>query len=164
VPRDGPIAAIDPGRMAGNVVPVEGESAVDQALAEAMGPEAPQVVEKPKVVTIVAARPSWVEVKAPDGTILFSETLDAGQSYIVPQLEEAALLKAGNSGATYFVIGDKTYGPVATDGRVAKNVPLSIEAVTETYAAVDLSSDAELQKAVQAVADASDVIPDAPAE
>ncbi|GHC44826.1 helix-turn-helix domain-containing protein [Neogemmobacter tilapiae] len=165
VPRDGPIAAIDPGRMAGAATPAEGESAVDQALAEAMGPEAPQVVEKPKVVTIVAARPSWVEVKAPDGTILFSETLDAGQSYVVPQLEEAALLKAGNSGATYFMIGDTTYGPVATDGRVAKNVPLSVDAVTETYAAVDLSSDAELQKAVQAVADASDVIaPDAPAE
>lgn len=162
VPRDGPIAAIDPGRD--TVTPVQSESAVDQALAEAMGPEAPQVVEEPKTVTLVASRPSWLEVTAPDGTVLFSGTLDSGQSYEVPQLEEAALLKAGNSGATYFMIGDTTYGPVATDGRVAKNVPLSTEAVKETYAAVDLSSDAELQKAVQAVADASDVIAETPAE
>ncbi len=48
---------------------------------------------------VLAVRPSWVRVQSADGTVLFEKILDAGERYTVPQLEEAPVLRAGNSGS-----------------------------------------------------------------
>ncbi len=157
VSRDGPIAAIDPRR---NGAPVAETAAVpaDQAAAEMVAADSVQVVEaKPPSVEIIASRPAWIRVSAPDGTNLFEGTLDTGQRYTVPQLEEAALLRAGNSGSVYFIVNGQTYGPVAPGAQVVKNVALSQDALVQNYAVADLSADADLARAV-AVADAGDTI------
>ncbi|MDP2737399.1 MAG: DUF4115 domain-containing protein [Pseudorhodobacter sp.] len=147
VARDGPIAAIDPGRTA-----VPGDAATDpvQLAAE----RAVQVVaaEAP-AVELLAVRPSWVRVSAADGTVLFEKILDAGERYTVPQMEQAALLRAGNSGSVYFAVNGQTYGPAAPGAQVVKGVALSPEALTATYALADLSGDSDLARFV-AVAEA----------
>ena len=147
VARDGPIAAIDPGRTA-----VPGDAATDpvQLAAE----RAVQVVaaEAP-AVELLAVRPSWVRVSAADGTVLFEKILDAGERYVVPQMEQAAQLRAGNSGSVYFAVNGQTYGPAAPGAQVVKGVALSPEALTATYAVADLSGDADLARIV-AVAEA----------
>jgi cytoskeletal protein RodZ len=143
--RDGPISAIDP-RATGTLATAQTDelsSAVDLAVAEAVGDEV-KVVEEPKTVEILAVRPSWIRVQSADGTVLFEKILNAGERYAVPQLESPALLRAGNSGSIYFTVGDKTYGPAATGGSVVKNVALSPEAVTEKYTIADLSRDRDL--------------------
>lgn len=147
--RDGPIAAIDP-RLSGTLAPVAPEqiaSAVDAAVTEAVGDEV-QVVAQAAPVEILAVRPSWVRVQSADGTILFEKILDAGERYAVPQLESPALLRAGNSGSVYFNVGGKTYGPAAAGASVVKNVALSPESVTKTFALADLTGDADLAQYV----------------
>jgi cytoskeletal protein RodZ len=149
-PRDGPIAAIDTGTDA----PTD---AVEAAVAEALAGEPVQVVASVQAgVEILAVRPSWVRVNAADGTVLFEKILDAGERYAVPSLEQAPLFRTGNSGSIYFVVNGQTYGPVAPGAQVIKDVALSPDALTQSFAAADPEADADLSRFATDVADASD--------
>lgn len=160
VSRDGPIVSINP--RASGAMPGPGMSAIDSAVAEAVQAETPvQVVaEAQPGVAILAVRPSWVRVQSADGTVLFEKILDAGERWAVPQLEEAPVLRAGNSGSVYFAVNGQTYGPASPGAQVVKNVALSPEALTGKYAVADLTRDADLAAFV-AVADATGAISDA---
>lgn len=139
--RDGPIAAINP-RVAGVLATV--------AVPETLPIDEPvQVVaEAAPGVEILAVRPSWVRVSSEDGTVLFEKILDAGERYVVPALEEAPLLRSGNSGSIYFAVNGKTYGPAAPGAQVIKNVALTPEALMQSYAEADLTGDADLARFV----------------
>ncbi|WP_227751463.1 helix-turn-helix domain-containing protein [Tabrizicola oligotrophica] len=154
--RDGPIAAIDPrttGALAGTEV-----AAAAPAVAPATD-EAVQVVAAANPgVEILAVRPSWVQVSAADGTVLFEKILDAGERYAVPPLQDAPQLRSGNSGSIYFLVNGQTFGPAAPGANVVKNVALSAAALTGSYAAADLSGDADLAE-VLSVADAGSTAP-----
>ncbi len=158
VARDGPIAAIDPrtggviGRATLNETDATGQT-TDGSL------DAVQVVEADApAVELLAVRPSWVRVQSADGTVLFEKILDAGERYVVPQMEEPAVLRAGNSGSVYFAVNGQTYGPAAPGAQVVKNVALSPEALTGSYQLADLSSDPDLATMVS-VADAGALAP-----
>ncbi len=138
--RDGPIAAINP-RGTGVLATVEP--------AEALVEEPLQVVaEANPGVEVLAVRPSWVRVSSADGTVLFEKILDAGERYVVPALEEAPLLRSGNSGSIYFSVNGKTYGPAAPGAQVIKNIALTPDALTATYAEAVLTDDADLAQFV----------------
>ena len=109
-------------------------------------------------VELLAVRPSWVQVSAADGTVLFEKILDAGERYAVPALQDAPLLRSGNSGSVYFVVNGQTFGPAAPGANVVKNVALSSEALTQTYAAADLTGDADLAELLN-VADSGAAVP-----
>lgn len=149
VSRDGPIAAIDP--HARSTSPdISRLAAAPQPAAEPV-----QVVaEGPPQVQILAVRPSWVRVRAADDTVLFEKILDAGERYDVPQTEEPATLRAGNSGSVYFVINGEAYGPSAPGAQIASNVILSAEALRERYTMADLGRDPDLAS-ITAVAEAA---------
>ncbi|WP_028913800.1 helix-turn-helix domain-containing protein [Pseudorhodobacter ferrugineus] len=131
--RDGPIAAIDPQRgetlVAAAVEPVTGETDV--------GTDVQVVASDPNTVELLAVRPSWVRVSSADGTVLFEKVLDACERYSVPLLEDAPVLRAGNSGSVYFTVNGKTFGPSAPGAQVVKNVVLTAEAVQGTFPAVE---------------------------
>lgn len=154
--RDGPIAAINP-REAGVLAEVAEADAVDQAIDQAVGGDVQVVAEAQQGIEVLAVRPSWVRVNAADGTILFEKILDAGERYVVPPLETAAVFRTGNSGSIYFVVDGLTYGPVAPGAQVAKDIPLSPEALTQSFAQADPTADEDLARF--ATADASDVVP-----
>jgi len=150
--RDGPIAAINP-RDAGTLASVSQSdpiaAAIDQALVEAGATDGVQVVaDAAPQLEVLAVRPSWVRVQSADGTVLFEKVLDAGERYVVPSLEEAPVLRAGNSGSVYFAVNGRTYGPAAPGASVVKNLALSADALTQTFAEADLSIDADLAKFV----------------
>lgn len=147
--RDGPIASINPRDLGliPNAAPVQSAataSAIEQVVADVV-----QVVEPvaPKV-ELLAVRPSWVRVSAADGTVLFEKILDAGERYEVPQMEAPAVLRAGNSGSLYFAVNGKTYGPSAPGAQVVKNVALTPDSLTGSYAEADLTGDADLARFV----------------
>jgi len=158
--RDGPIAAIDPRQTGTLAVPAETQmaSAVDAAVTEAVGTDV-QVVAEAAPLEILAVRPSWVRVQSADGTILFEKILDAGERYVVPQLEEPPVLRAGNSGSVYFAVNGQTYGPAAPGASVVKNVALSAESLSQTFAVADLSVDADLAKFVNVAQAATETAP-----
>jgi cytoskeletal protein RodZ len=141
--RDGPIAAIDPGQAGGLADAV---SAVDAALAEALGDEVQVVASAQQGVEILAVRPAWVRVEAADGTVLFEKILDAGERFAVPALEDAPVFRTGNSGSIYFVVDGQTYGPVAPGANVVKNIALSPESLTQTLAMADPGADDDLAR------------------
>jgi cytoskeletal protein RodZ len=153
--RDGPIAAIDP-KDTGVLAQVAETDSVDAALDQAVGGDVQVVADAKQGIEVLAVRPSWVRVNAADGTILFEKILDAGERYAVPPLETAAVFRTGNSGSIYFVVDGVTYGPVAPGAQVAKDIPLSPEALTQSFAQADPSADVDLARF--ATADASDVV------
>ncbi|MEH7826740.1 helix-turn-helix domain-containing protein [Gemmobacter denitrificans] len=154
VSRDGPIAAIDP-RTNGTLAGQGQSAAAGQSIASVgdigadLDAGVVQVTEAPKPgVDILAVRPSWVRIYAADDTVLFEKILDAGERYTVPQIEQAAFLRSGNSGSVYFVIGGQTYGPAAPGPQVVKNIDLSEEALMAKYQVADLTGDEALAKIV----------------
>lgn len=144
VARDGPIASITPDRA------VNDGQAAQTPQAEAVAQATPVQVraDAPPAVEILAVRPSWVRVQSADGTVLFEKILDAGERYVVPQTEEPARLRAGNSGSVYFVVNGETFGPAAPGANVASNVNLSAAALRTTFQSADLSRDPDLARMV----------------
>jgi Helix-turn-helix domain/Domain of unknown function (DUF4115) len=160
--RDGPIAAINP-RETGVLADAGAASDVDAALEEAVGEDVQVVAEAKQGIEVLAVRPSWVRVNAADGTVLFEKILDAGERYLVPPLETAAVFRTGNSGSIYFVVDGVPYGPAAPGANVIKDIQLSPEALTTDFAVADPASDEELARF--STADATSVLSEgAPSE
>lgn len=160
VARDGPIAAIDP-RSVGTIPMPEAattpapaansaQPALGETLVQVVAADAPEV-------ELLAVRPAWVRVQAADGTVIFEKILDAGERYALPKLEEAPVMRVGESGALYFAVNGQTYGPAGERGSVTKDLVLSPEALTAKYTVADLGSDADLARYTTDVADATGV-------
>ncbi len=152
VPRDGPIARLDP-RTNGALNPTTGERA---GLIAQAGPDnaaatpGVQVTETPRPgVQLVAVRDAWVRVRAADGSVIFETVMSAGDTFDVPQTEDPATLRIGESGAVYFAVNGAHYGPVGPRGAVSSNVALSVGNLTETYAVADLNADSDLAEVVR---------------
>ena len=141
--RDGPIAAIDP-RVAGVPTVVAAGLQVAEAPVQVVAANTPPV-------ELLAVRPSWVRVSAADGSVLFEKILDAGERYVVPQLEEPATLRTGNAGSVYFAVNGQTFGPAGPGANVVKDVALSPVALTDRFAAADPAGDADLAQFVAEV-------------
>ncbi len=174
--RDGPIATIEPGSLGALApdpfdtrdvaeappifvpAPVQSADLIGPPLPAGAGEgDAPvQVVaDGPPEVQLVAVRPSWVRLRAADGTILFEKILDAGERYVLPATEEPPVLRAGNAGSLYFMVGETAYGPAGRGASVIRDVTVSAEAVTGEYAVADMASDDDLARFV-AVAEAQE--------
>jgi hypothetical protein len=151
VSRDGPIASLNPGSF-GAVVP---ETTLEQAVAEAAGLitgpiGGVQVLETPApAVQMVAVRPAWVRVQAADGTTIYEATMQAGDTFTVPQTENPATLRVGASGAIYFAINGTHYGPAGPRGQVTSNLAMSVDNLTANYTVADLTTDSDLAQVVQ---------------
>ena len=170
VPRDGPIATLDPstvGVFGGPVArdqpllagrdalaaPSPVDLAVNQALLGSEADQAEtgpavQVVARPPEVALLAAQPSWVRVQTADGTVIFEKILEAGETFVLPAADEPHRLRAGNAGSLYFSVNGETYGPAGTGPSVVRDVALSAEALKEVYALADLLQDSELARIV----------------
>ncbi|MEL6643413.1 MAG: helix-turn-helix domain-containing protein [Pseudomonadota bacterium] len=163
--RDGPIATIKPGSLGAFAEDPHDTRDLAQATPIFVPGPPPaldvpdtqpvQVVEEtPPEVVLFAVRPSWVRVRAADSTVIFEKILDAGERFVLPNTEEPHVLRAGNAGSLYVLVGDQPYGPVGQGASVVRDVALSIDAVQESYSVADLDSDADLAR-FTAVAEAA---------
>ncbi len=168
VSRDGPIASLNPGSF-GALVPdpalaeaveiaaAEGDrnlpnagQGVDPSVIDEVITAAIQVREAPApAVEMVAVRPAWVRVRAADGTVIYEATMQAGDTFTVPQTENPATLRVGESGAVYFAVKGVHYGPAGARGQVTSNLALSVDNLTESYQVADLESDSALAEVVR---------------
>lgn len=161
VPRDGPIATLDPdaqGVFARAEPPRDLLSPPPTALAAAdddvatSGEPDVQVVEAPPPeVVLFARRPAWVRVRAADGTVLLEKIMEEGERFVLPDSDVPPTLRAGNSGSVFFAVNGETYGPAGPGTSVAKNVILSAAALPEAYGVADLSGDPELARLAELV-------------
>lgn len=131
VSRDGPIATIDTnlqGTLAPQLIP-------SSLSTDNIENDAPVTVlqDAPVFVDVVATRPAWIRIYQSDGSVLFEKILNANERYRVPNGLEDVFLKAGNSGNVYLLIGDISYGPLGTQGSVAREVSLNRAYIAEAY-------------------------------
>ena len=162
VARDAPIASLDPTNVGLFAIPdlseakvsaLELAEVIEDVVSEEAAPEPqdPIVVEEvAPTVALLATEPAWVRVRAGDGSVLFEKILSAGEEYILPNLEDAPTLRAGNSGAVYFRVGSTVYGPAGGAGGVAKNVTLSADALATAYSEVDPTQNGSVSRVLAA--------------
>ncbi|AXI55257.1 hypothetical protein SuNHUV7_29510 (plasmid) [Pseudoseohaeicola sp. NH-UV-7] len=150
VARDAPISTLDPNASGVFTSPQAiSDPVVLTADAATPATAVPQVVETPTPgLRVVAVRPSWVRVRAADGTVIFESIMEKGDTYEVATTEEPPTLRVGESGAIYFEMNGAHYGPAGESGSVTANVSLSITALSETYAIADLEQDSDLAQMV----------------
>jgi len=151
VARDAPISTLDPSQV-GTLRPDMPRADRSSAFELARKPESlpsPQVVEDPLPgLRVVAVRPSWVRVRAADGSVIFEGIMNAGDTYDVPKTEEPPTLRAGESGAVYFAVNGKHYGPAGPRGAVTSNLPLEAEGLSAVYEVADIEQDEDLLRYV----------------
>lgn len=160
VARDAPISTLDPsevGTFRPDLPRTDPES-IDYALAtaDAVEPEAedgalpsPQVLaDQPPGVRMVAVRPAWVRVRAGDGTVIFEGIMNAGDTWDVPVTEEAPTLRVGESGAIYFAMNGRHYGPAGPRGKVTSGLPLNADMLGDAFQVADIEQDQDLMQYV----------------
>jgi cytoskeleton protein RodZ len=102
-------------------------------------PEAPQLaktqlaVATPDIVvgarvTIKAAADCWIQVRAPDQSIVFSRVLRSGETYQVPT-KTGLVLRTGNAGALEIAVDGKPAPSIGGLGMLRRNVALDPEAL-----------------------------------
>ncbi|RDD66562.1 helix-turn-helix domain-containing protein [Thalassococcus profundi] len=163
VARDAPISTLDPRSVGAFAEAAQRDlpemstpdgsdtRAIDRALAEAVGGEvpSPQVLEDSAPgVTMLAVRPAWVRVRAADGTVIYEAIMNAGDTYQIPQTQDPATLRVGESGAIYFAMGGQTYGPAGARGQVTSNLSLSVANLTDAYSVAAIEQDQDLARVV----------------
>lgn len=144
--RDAPIATLNPASLGNFLAPetpslmlAEASLPHDADAAAEQGPQMPQVVAEPAPgIEMVAVRPSWVQVTAADGSVIFETIMDAGQRFSIPMTEEAPKLRTGESSAIYFAVNGEHFGPVGKRGQVTKNIELSMDAISGRFQLADL--------------------------
>ena len=186
-PRDGPISSIDP-MQAGVFAPpspveppielvvIDDDPPVDavtQALAardragesaDAMSAEQLEFAQSTGL-KILATETAWVRVRDESKRVLFTGTLAAGDRFELPEEAAAPVLRAGNAGAVYIVIGGVAFGPLGNGPVVAKNVLLTADAVKATYpAAIGVDIDAAEQENAAVEAPLSQELAQLPSE
>lgn len=118
------------------------DSALFELLAELGSPD---VLPKPTAasavlpdlsemtVSLVAVDDSWVRVRDGAGTVRFEGIIPPGGTEELPIDMGDATLRAGNSGALYFQVGELYFGPAGPGSSTARNVAVTPEAIKEAY-------------------------------
>ncbi len=171
--RDAPISTLDPrqvGTLPQRDAGPEIDNSIEMALREAQdmdlpeggsdadrrtkedkdeAPETPQVVEnEPDTLQVVAVRPAWVRVRDADETVIFEGVLNPGDTFDVPATEAPPTIRIGSSGAVYFAVDGKHYGPAGENGAVTSNLALAAGPLTERYEVADIEGDQDLRQYV----------------
>ncbi|MBY6200456.1 DUF4115 domain-containing protein [Maritalea mobilis] len=102
-------------------------------------------------VLLFAVRPTWIRVTSPSGTTLFEGTLNAGDSYALPETDGAPLLRSGNAGSLYFAVNGVTLGPAGVGASIVRDVELSADAISSNYAMADANADPDLPEVAELV-------------
>ncbi|EKE45029.1 4-hydroxy-3-methylbut-2-en-1-yl diphosphate synthase [Oceaniovalibus guishaninsula JLT2003] len=152
----GPDAAADAARTvlaaATDAVPDTSDTPADAGAVQVVAQAVPDVV-------LMAVRPSWVRVKAADGTVLYEQIMKEGDRFVLPATEKPATLRTGESGAIYFAVNGTAYGPAGGNGQVTGNLALDAESLTQTYRVADMEADAALARVVAELRSTPDTPP-----
>lgn len=154
--RDAPIASLDPSNFGVFITPpTPSQNAptpddINIALAEALGvgQDIQVIADDVPEVTLFAMADAWVQVKSPEGSVIFENIMKKGEEYVLPKTELPPILRAGNAGGVYFRLNGQAYGPAGGSGAVIKNVPMEREALSTEYALVDLQAAPEVAAVV----------------
>lgn len=137
--RDGPISGIDPNILGTfgslNVSSLSKPKKISDDLSK-MKIISQQKPEKTvtDTVQLLAAEGVWIRIKDDAGSILYERIMDARKPLDLPVSKNKKFIdRAGNSGALFFVVNGKLYGPAGEKTRTVKNIELSARNIKSTY-------------------------------
>ena len=139
VPRDGPIAALNPSEQG-----VFAAGPRIDALPGARDGGIQVVDGEVPEVALVAVRPTWVRVQTPGRSVIFEKVLEPGEEYVVPVTEETPVLRAGNAGSLYFRVNGELVGPAGPGASVVSDVLLASTDLSAAYTPADPLEDRAL--------------------
>ena len=164
VARDAPISTLNPAEMGAfsGDLPDADRSSPDYATATAGAAQVAQVqepqdqprqspqvlAEQPAGVKMVAVRPAWVRVQAPDGSVIYETIMNAGDTWDVPVMEGAPTIRIGESGAIYFAVNGVHHGPAGQRGQVTSGLPLDSQMLADALPVANLDADQDLSRYV----------------
>ncbi len=99
-------------------------------------------------ITVVATAETWIEVTSPSGSKLLAKVLQPGETYRVPQTDQAPTIFSGNAGGVYFAVNGQTFGPYGASGKFGRGLTLDQQDITTKLAAADLTNKPELARIV----------------
>ncbi|MGX9354465.1 helix-turn-helix domain-containing protein [Roseobacteraceae bacterium S113] len=146
IARDAPISSLDPSQFGAfaEASPTINEDA-EAAVAAATLAAQPSPLLVGEGVQIVAVRPAWVRVS--DGaSVLFTGILNAGDVYPVPQNTADPQIEVGESGAIFYAVNGKTFGPTGPRGTVTSELSLDPFVLAAALPEADLQSDSDLSR------------------
>ena len=137
--RDGPISGIDPNILGTfgslNVSSLSKSKKISDDLSK-MKIISQKKTEKTMTDTVqlLAAEGVWIRIKDDAGSILYERIMDARKPLDLPVSKNKKFIdRAGNSGALFFVVNGKLYGPAGEKTRTVKNIELSARNIKSTY-------------------------------
>ncbi len=170
IARDAPISTLNPAEVGtfSAELPQADRSSPDYATATAgatqqlaEGPllppqpgaeqprQSPQVLaDGPAGVRMVAVRPAWVRVQAPDGSVIYETIMNAGDTWEVPVMQDAPTIRIGESGAIYFAVNGVHHGPAGPRGQVTSGLPLDSQMLADALPVANLEADQDLSRYV----------------
>ncbi len=160
-PRDSAIGTVDPNEV-GTLADAAPRTAPDGPTAPAAAATV-QVTQAVDQVMIFATRPTWVRVTSPAGDTIYEATLNAGDSFVVPEGDSVPMLRSGNAGSLYFAGNGVALGPAGVGASIVRDVELTADALTQAYSIADTGADPDLTEIASLVLDAA-AIPAAPVE
>jgi cytoskeleton protein RodZ len=80
-------------------------------------------------IDIKATADCWVQIRAPDQSIVFSRVLKTGETYRVPA-RSGLVLRTGNAGALTIAVDGKQVPAIGPLGALRRNVTLDPAALT----------------------------------
>ncbi len=122
-----------------------------------------QVTQATDQVMIFATRPTWVRISSPAGDTIYEATLNAGDSYVLPEGDTVPTLRSGNAGSLYFAVNGVALGPAGVGASIVRDVELTADALSAAYSIADTAADPDLTEIASLVLDAA-AIPAAPVE
>lgn len=156
-PRDGALATLNPDEV-GTLANAAPEAA--PAIAAPTADARVQVTAgRPDEVMIFATRPTWVRITSADGATIYEATLNAGDSYVVPDTDAAPLLRSGNAGSLYFAVNGVALGPAGPGATIVRDVTLTADAVSAAFQIADTDADPDLTQVASLMFDTA-TIPD----
>ena len=142
-PRDSPISSLDPNSrgmfypkeaMMGAVDNIKFETGFTSVVKTSPLLGVKVVEAMPYDVQLVAEKGVWLRVKDSDGSIIYEQVMDAQDPFKVPLTNRPVVIeRAGNSGALFFLVNGKLYGPAGNGARTVKNIELSPENLMKIY-------------------------------
>ncbi len=131
-----PVAAVAPpaAPVAAAASPPVAETPVPSRPAALSSPAAPvppaPVPPAPTTpVTLKALATTWVQVRRPDGGVVYDHVLAPGESWTVPEATPPLVLVTGNAGGLALAVGGLTGPALGRPGAVRRNLSLDPAAV-----------------------------------
>jgi cytoskeleton protein RodZ len=109
--------------------PPNSHEGLSQTAAIAPAPQGPSsAADAPTRIVIRAIADSWVQIRDAGQSVLFTQTLKAGDSYAVPDRPGLAM-RTGNAGGLAITVDGSPAPPIGRMGAVKRNVALEPQAL-----------------------------------